>query len=258
MIEIVVGIFATILGAVFASFFGVIISRVPKHKSIITPPSHCDTCGHELSWYENIPIFSYIFLGGKCKTCKGRISPFSLIYEIIGALSILLLYLQYKLTYEFLFLSVIVLLLLLIAGYDYYTNEILDIFWILLLIVSIGLGVYRVIVLNHNIFDYLIGGGILLLFFLLIKLLSYLIFKKDGLGTGDVIFMAVSGLIIGYKTILITLLVAGVIGSVIELTLIATKKKDRESMIPFLPYLSLGVYVSILYGNTIVNFIFGA
>ena len=104
---------------------------------------------------------------------------------------------------------------------------------------------------------FLVGAGALGGFFLLLKVVFYLIKKEDVLGTGDVIFMAVAGLLLGYKTILIAVLVASILGCIIELSLIAAKKKDKESPIPFCPYLALGVFVAMVYGESIINLVIG-
>lgn len=255
--ETIYAIIITIIGCIFASFFGVIISRVPKGLSIVKPASHCDSCGHELAWYENIPILSYLFLGGKCKKCKARIPLTSLFYEMLGGAVLLLTYLKVGLSIDLAFMAVITLLLLLIAGYDYRTNTILDVFWIILLVIVIGYDVYRVVALEESVWPYLIGCGISLAFFGLVKLIFYFLLKVDALGTGDIIFMGIAGLLLGYKTILFAILIASVFGSIIELTLISLKKRNKEDPIPFLPYLTLGVYITALYGLDLFNLLMG-
>ena len=254
-IDIFVGIVYAIFGAIFASFFGVVISRVPQGLSIVKPGSRCDNCGHELRWYENIPIFSFIFLKGRCKECGQKIGAFSLIYEIIGALVMTLTYVHFRISIELIFATCIVLLMLLIGGYDYKTNTILDIFWILMLLITLGYDLYKILALEGIWWHYLLGGAILGGFFLIMKGTFYFVKKQDVLGTGDVIFMAIAGLLLGYKTILIALFVGSVVGSIIELTLIGLKIKDKESMIPFCPYLTLGVFIAMLYGQSIMNLI---
>ena len=82
-----------ILGLVLGSFYNVVGLRIPNGESIIKPGSHCPKCNHKLSWYENIPVLSYIFLGGKCKNCKQKIS---IIYPIIEILTSFLFYISYK------------------------------------------------------------------------------------------------------------------------------------------------------------------
>lgn len=256
--EIILAIFAFILGSVFASFFGVICYRVPANMSIVRPNSHCGACGHVLKWYENIPILSYIFLGGKCKNCGAKIGASSLVFEIIGGVSCLLAILKYGISFDSLFVFSIVLVLLLIAMYDYYTNTILDVSWIILAVLSVGYYLYKVFVLKEAFEIGLIGLGAVTLFFLLIKLIFSLILHQDALGTGDVIVMGIAGLFLGYKIILIAVLFASVIGAIIELTLIALKVKDREKEIPFCPYLCFGIYIALLYGADLVNFVMEA
>ena len=256
-IDIFVGILYACLGAIFASFFGVIICREPQGLSIVTPGSRCDNCGHELKWHENIPIFSFIFLKGKCKECGAKIGAFSLVYELIGALVMALTYVHFRLSIELIFATLIVLLMLLIGGYDYKTNTILDIFWILMLLITLGYDLYRILMLNAIWWHYLAGAGILGGFFLIIKGVFYLIKKQDVLGTGDVIFMAIAGLLLGYKTVLIALFFGSVVGAIVELTLVGLKIKDRESMIPFCPYLTLGVFIAYLYGQGLIDLVIG-
>ena len=88
--KVLLGIYVFFLGSVFASFFGVIIDRVPRGVSIVSPASKCDYCGHVLKWYENIPIFSYLFLKGKCSNCKTKIPCFLFVLEIVSGVSLLL------------------------------------------------------------------------------------------------------------------------------------------------------------------------
>lgn len=256
-IDVMISIYLFILGSVFASFFGVIISRVPKDLSIVKPASHCEKCDHILKWYENIPVFSYIFLKGRCSKCKTPIGISGFIYELIGGASFVLGYLSYGFSVETIFILSIVAILLLIAGYDFKTNSILDITWIIFLILSIILFSYRVFFLEHSYVKYLIGAVVGFVFFMGIKLLARLIMGVDGLGGGDVIVMTIAGLILGWSGLLISVLIASILGSIIELVLIKVGKRDRESEIAFCPYLVLGIFIALLYGETIINFYLG-
>ena len=256
-IDVIISIYLFILGSIFASFFGVVISRVPKELSIVKPASHCENCNHVLKWYENIPVFSYIFLKGKCSKCKTPIGIWGFIYELIGGLSLVLAYLAYGLNVETIFIVSIVLILVLIAGFDFKTNTILDITWIIFLILSLSLFAYRIFVLNHNYLPYIIGAGVGFVFFMSIKVIGRLIMGVDCLGGGDVIVMAIAGLILNWGGLLISILIASVLGSIIELTLIKLKVKNRESEIAFCPYLVLGIFIALLYGQSIINFYMG-
>jgi len=255
-VEIILSIFAFMFGSVFASFFGVIISRVPQGLSIVKPDSRCDKCGHVLAWYENIPVLSYLILGGKCKECHEKIPFASFLYEVIGGLSLTLVYLRFGNSIETIFAIVITLLLLLIAGYDYATQTILDIFWILLLIVCVGLSLYRIFVLKQNYLDIILGFAGGLLFFGLFKLLTYLILKKDGLGTGDVIIMSIAGLILGPIGLVFATLVGSLTGCLIELPRILINKESDKTL-AFCPYLCFGIFVSFLYKDLLFKFVEG-
>lgn len=255
--DIIISIYLFILGSIFASFFGVIISRVPNNLSIIKPASHCENCNHELKWYENIPVFSYLYLRGKCSECKTKIGFFGFILEILGGISFVLAYLAFGFSLETVFVLAITAILLLIGGFDYKTNTILDIFWIIFLILSGGLFAYRVLILNYSFNSYLIGVLVGFIFFMSIKVIGKLILGGDCLGGGDVILMSIAGLILGWDGLLLSVLIASVLGSIIELTLIKLGKKDRDSEIAFCPYLVLGIFVALLYGNPIIEFYLG-
>ncbi len=257
LLKVIISIYLFIIGSVFASFFGVIISRAPRNLSIVKPASHCEKCNHVLKWYENIPILSYIFLKGKCHNCKTSIGITSLIFELLGGLSFVLTYFSYGFTVETIFVLSIVAILLLIAGYDFKTNTILDITWIVFLIFSILLFFYRIFILKESFINYLIGMLVGFAFFMGIKLGARLIMGVDGLGGGDVIIMTIAGLILGWDGLLISVLIASIIGSVIELVLLKIGKRNRESEIAFCPYLVLGIFIALLYGETIINFYLG-
>lgn len=256
-IDVMISIYLFILGSIFASFFGVVISRVPKGESIVKPGSHCENCNHVLKWYENIPVFSYLFLKGKCSKCKTPIGLWGFIFELIGGLSLVLAYLAYGLKLETIFVISIVIILLLIAGFDFKTNTILDITWIIFLVLSLMLFAYRIFILNHSYLPYLIGAGVGFVFFMGIKVIGRLIMGVDCLGGGDVIIMTIAGIILNWGGLLISILIASVLGSIIELTLIKLKIRDRESEIAFCPYLVLGIFIALLYGQQIIDFYMG-
>ena len=117
----VTAVFIFIIGAVFASFFGVVICRVPKGQSIAFPGSHCFGCGKPLAWHQNIPIVSYLLCGGKCKSCGAKIGLFSFFYEILGALLPMLLYLRAGIEniYFYVILAALWEAVFLAAGYDW-------------------------------------------------------------------------------------------------------------------------------------------
>ena len=255
--NILIGIYIFILGTVFASFFGVVIDRVPQDLNIVTLPSRCDNCGHQLKWYENIPILSYIFLGGKCSSCKTKIGSFLLVLELIGGVSLLLVYLKYGLTIECLFICLITLMMLLIGGFDYKTNLILNIFLYILIGLNVTLFIYRVLVLKNYYLDYLFSALLGLVFFLSLKLIMSKILKKDALGTGDIWLVTIMGLCFSPFEHILALTVGSLVGSIISIILIKLSKTQREAEIAFCPYLCLGYYVIFIFGNVLTNLLVG-
>lgn len=247
--NVLISIYLFFIGSVFASFFGVIIDRVPKGNSIVAPASQCDNCGHKLKWYENIPIFSYIFLGGKCSSCKTKISCFLFVLEIIGGLSALFIFLKYGLTVECLLIGLISLMLLLIGGFDYKTNLVLNIFLYIIAALSICLFAYRVFVLKMYYLDYVVSLLIGLVFFLSVKLIMSKILKKEALGDGDIYLVTIMGLCFKPIELLISIFISSFVGSVISIVLIKTNKTNRNDEIAFCPYLCFGFYIMFLFSD---------
>lgn len=251
--NILLAIFSFILGAILASFGGVIIARVPNGESIVKPQSHCSNCNNNLKWYDNIPILSFIILRGKCRYCKSKIGYFYFIIEILGGLSFLLVFLQFKISYNTIIGFFISFILLIMAGLDYKTHYVYDLTLISLFLVSAASYIIpQIINLEFNP-DGLIGLAVGFLGFLLIRIIAKLITKEEALGLGDVYLMGTAGLLLGWQNLLLSVLFGSVIGAIIEVTLIIIKKKNRESEIAFVPYLALGIFLAYLYGNTIID-----
>ncbi len=251
--NIILAIFSFILGAILASFGGVIIARVPNGESIVKPQSHCSNCNNNLKWYDNIPILSFIILRGKCRYCKTKIGYFYFIIEILGGLSFLLVFLQFKISYNTIIGFFISFILLIMAGLDYKTHYVYDLSLISLFLVSAASYIIpQIINLEFNP-DGLIGLAVGFLGFLLIRIIAKLITKEEALGLGDVYLMGAAGLLLGWQNLLLSVLFGSVIGAIIEVTLIIIKKKNRESEIAFIPYLALGIFLAYLYGNTIID-----
>lgn len=251
--NIILAIFSFILGAILASFGGVIIARVPNEESIVKPQSHCSNCNNNLKWYDNIPILSFIILRGKCRYCKTKIGYFYFIIEILGGLSFLLVFLQFKISYNTIIGFFISFILLIMAGLDYKTHYVYDLSLISLFLVSAASYIIpQIINLEFNP-DGLIGLAVGFLGFLLIRIIAKLITKEEALGLGDVYLMGAAGLLLGWQNLLLSVLFGSVIGAIIEVTLIIIKKKNRESEIAFIPYLALGIFLAYLYGNTIID-----
>lgn len=242
--NIILYVFSFLFGAVFASFSGVIIARVPEHQSILKPPSHCPKCNHRIMWYDNIPILSYLVLRGKCRYCKSRIPFSSFVLECLGGILFLLASLRYPFSYHLAFYDPILILLLIISYIDMEHHFIYDACQILFFVLVSG-DIITSSVLSLSVpVSNLIGGGCGFAFFLLLHLFGRFVLKKDILGSGDVILLGIMGLHVGYLGLVFLLLVASFTGSVIELI---RKRIKGSSEIPFAPYLCFGYVISLLY-----------
>ena len=251
-------ILAFALGSSLGSFVGLLAQRVPKGMSIIKPNSHCNKCKKSIKLYDNIPVLSWIILGGKCRYCKAPIGTFSLLLEIAGGLGYMLTYLQYGNRFEnlpiFLALIVLIFLFLIIAAIDYETHDIYNITLIIFALISVFIFAYRITVLDSNAWSY-IGGAIFgFIFFCSVKLISQTILKQDALGAGDVYLVGIAGLILGIFPLLISIIIATLLGSIIELVKIKTAKTSGESEIAFGPYLLFGIAIMAIYGEVFMNF----
>lgn len=239
-----------ILGIVIGSFLNVCICRIPRDESIAFPASHCTYCSTSLSWQDLIPIFSFLSLKGKCRYCGERISPQYPIVELLNGLFYLFTYYAFGLSFDFLFYSLIISILIIISFIDYYHQIIPDRLILTILVLAIiyksyTFAIYRTsIIVYDSILGFLIGG----LLFLLIAIIS-----KGAMGGGDIKLIASLGFILGWKKTILNILLAFIIGALISIILLITKKKGRKDAIPFGPFINLAFLITLLYGSSIIN-----
>ncbi|MFZ5353580.1 MAG: prepilin peptidase [Bacillota bacterium] len=234
------------IGIIIGSFLNVCISRIPRKESIIFPNSHCPICGTNIKPYDNIPILSYIILGAKCRSCKGRISLQYPLVELLTGIIFLLLYMKFDISIVFLKYAVLACLLLVIGIIDFKTQEIpdgLNLFGLIAGMIFAFTAGYKEFLIT-GLTGFLLGGGL----FLLIAIVS-----KGSMGGGDIKLMAVLGIWLGWKHILLVSLLSFIIGSVISIILMILKIKSRKDYIPFGPFIALAAFTIILYGNDILN-----
>ena len=242
-----VPLFAGIFGLMFGSFANVLIYRVPRGEEFVKTPSHCTSCGHMLKWHELIPVFSYVALGGRCKSCKAPVSAIYPVIECVNALLWVLCALRFGLSVEMLVGFCLSTVLLALSVIDWRTQEIPDGFHLFLLVVGI----------LWNVCAALIGKGILLqnvigFFAVSVPLFLLGVLSQGGMGGGDVKLMAVCGLILGWQKALLALGLAALIGTLVMLPIHILRKKERREPIPFGPFLAAGVWAAFLYGSNII------
>ncbi len=243
-----------IYGAVFGSFLNVCIYRIPAGESIVKTNSHCMTCGKKLHWYELVPIFSWIFLRGKCLGCKSKISAQYPLIETLNALLFVLCLFVKGLSVDMLLCQALMSALVVLSVIDARTKEIPNGINIFIAVIGIIRAVISVIpyIREHRFpLDAVLGPVVVAGVLLLILILS----GGGAIGGGDVKLMAAAGLFLGCKSTVLALVIGCVAGSVIHLTLMAVKKVGRELAMG--PYLSLGIAVAALWGNEITGWYLG-
>ena len=243
LVTIVFSIFFALYGIVIGSFLNVLILRIPLKESITLKRSHCMTCGHTLSWYELIPLFSYLFLGGKCRHCKAHISAQYPIVEATNGILYVIFFLAKGITIETFLYCLCASALLALSVIDWRTKEIPTGFILFLL----TLGLVRLFTDLGNWSQYVIGLFAVSGFLLLI----YLVTKGRGIGHGDIKLMAATGLLLGWKLNIIAFIMACIIGAVVHLIRMAIKKAGRK--LAFGPYLSMGLIIAMIWGEQLVS-----
>ncbi|MEA4895321.1 MAG: prepilin peptidase [Oscillospiraceae bacterium] len=242
-LTVLMNILVFLFGIAVGSFLNVCILRIPLGESVVTGPSHCVSCGRKLKWYENIPLFSFLALRGRCSSCKEKIS---LQYPLVEALNGVLWLLSFHVlgfTADALIACLLVSALIVLSFIDARTREIPSGITIFIL----ALGVLATLIDLQKWLLHIIG-------FFAVSLPLYLIFaatKGKGIGGGDIKLMAGCGLLLGWKLVVLGFFLGCFAGALIHLALMALKKADRT--LSFGPYLSAGIFASLIWGTPLIN-----
>lgn len=251
--EIYYTIVVFIFGMVLGSFYNVVGYRLPKGESLIYPPSHCPKCQHKLGASELVPIFSYLFLKGKCKNCHDKVSLFYPIFEFFSGCLFEISYLIFGFSNEFIISITFISMLLIIIISDYQTYIIPDqvlIFFSLLLVIEIFIKGGISLMLSS-----ILNGLISFTIMFLIKKMGDFLFKKESMGGGDIKLLGVFGLVIGYKMSIISIFIASFIGLPVAIFQIMISEHHKiesvdeevpDNSIPFGPFLSVAAIIIVL------------
>lgn len=231
------------LGLVIGSFANVCIHRLPRKESVVFPGSHCPACSSPVRPLDNIPVFSYIILGGKCRDCA---NPISLVYPVIESVTAVLLlagFFKFGLSFDFLVYVVVAPALVIITAIDIEHQIIPDVITLPGIVLGLAVGTYTLGYLN-SLLGFFAGGG---LFYLLAVL------SNGGMGGGDIKYIAAAGALLGWQKVLLVIFIGALLGSIVGLFQIAVQKKSRKSLIPFGPFLAVGTLVTLFYGNSLIR-----
>lgn len=229
-------------GIVIGSFLNVCIYRIPKQENIVKIRSHCMHCGYQLRWYDLVPVCSYLWLRGKCRSCKQKISVQYPIVELLNGALYCIVFAVYGISVEALLFALLASALIILSVIDLRTYEIpvgINLF-------ILALGLIRIATDYTRWSDYAVG-------FLLVSgflYLVYLVTGGRGIGGGDIKLMAVSGLLLGWKQILLAFVMGCIIGSVIHIA--RMRVSGQGHMLAFGPYLSIGILISALAGDRMI------
>lgn len=239
-------VFVFLAGCCFGSLYNVMIHRLPQNESILRPASHCPRCNHPISFYDNIPVVSYLLLRGKCRFCAEPISLRYPLVEILTGSLMLLLFRRYGLTPQFFIECLLVSLLIVITFIDLDTYLIPDV----LSLSGMALGFAcsfltpRISWLD-SLLGLVLGGG----FFLLIAVGYQYLRHKDGLGGGDIKLLAMIGAFLGWAGVVFTVLAASLIGTVVGGVVMWRSRKGLDTRLPFGPFLAVGALLYLLWGE---------
>ena len=242
-----------VLGLAVGSFLNVCVHRLPRGQSLSAPPSRCPHCDYRLRWFDNIPVVSYAMLGGRCRKCSARIS---IRYPIVELVTMALFVLHGAvfgwsplLIPRLVFACAMVVLFAIDMEHQLLPNAIT--------LPGIVVGLIASTVLPPGIIDaligVLIGGGVLWL----IGEAYFRYSGHEGMGGGDVKMLAMIGAFLGWKLVLVTLVLSSVLGSIIGLIVIALRKGGMKYALPYGTFLALGALVASLAGDAIVNWYVG-
>ena len=263
---VILGAFSFGLGACIASFLNVVIWRVPRGESIVSPPSHCPKCHALIKWYQNIPILSWLALRGKCANCKAPISPRYILIETLGGLLFLAAFWKYGLTIDTPVMWIWISLMIVGSMIDFDHKLLPDFVTVGGMVLGVGFVMVKVALaaLCMGGFDLALASPVLvsmigLVFgfglLWLIRFLGSKAFKREAMGLGDVFLMGAVGALFGPVAVLVTLILSSIFGSIVGVSMVALSKTKFGKFveIPYGPYICLGCLFWMFCGPEIVD-----
>ena len=262
---------AFVFGTLFGSFLNVVILRIPKEESVVFKASHCSSCGTPLRAWHNIPLFSWIFLAGKCSFCKSKISAQYPLIELTSGLIFLALVAKLGVGLPTLLISFSFLTLLALSMIDFKYKMIPDSLNILAIVFAV-FGAWSLSGLLLNLTNALIfAGGFTLLRFILSYYLTSSVYRAglktktswnrhydrtpflEAMGEGDIMVGATMGALLGVKLTLVAIFLSALLA--LPIMLLVLKKSKEEQRVPFVPFLALATFIVYMYDSQIMTYI---
>ncbi len=239
-----------LFGALVGSFLNVCIHRLPREESVAWPGSHCPECRRPIAPYDNIPLLSYLLLGGRCRSCRAPIPLRYPLVEMANAFGWVAIVAYFGWGWEAAAYAAFYSALLVITGTDLSHTIIPDSVTLPGIVVGvISAATILPVGLMNSLLGVLIGGGLLWG----LAVVSPYLFGKEGMGGGDIKLLGMVGAFLGWRPALLTIMIGALVGSVLGLSLIAFKILRRDEYIPFGPFLALGALISLFFHQHILD-----
>lgn len=240
-------IFVFLFGIAIGSFLNVCIFRIPKKESIVLPHSHCMTCGYQLRWYDLVPLFSFLFLRGRCRKCQTKLSlQYPLVEGLNGALYVIV-FLANGWNMTSVIYCLLTSALIVLSVIDFRTMEIPDGLNLLIFLLGVATTVFDLPDWKNHAIGMVSVSGFLLVI--------YLVTVGRGIGGGDLKLMAGAGLVLGVKEVILAFFLGCIFGSVIHV--IRMKVSGAKHVLALGPYLSVGIWFAMLWGPIVTDWYFG-
>lgn len=271
--EILMLIFVFVFGALFGSFLNVVIYRIPRAQSVVFPASHCTSCGNNLRAWHNIPIFSWLFLRGKCAFCSAPISPQYPIIEVLSGLLAAALFFKLGMTYLFIMTTAVFFTVLALSVIDLYYKMVPDSLNLLALTLALFAAASPQTFLHNASNALLFAGGFALLRFYV----SYYLYVKikrmspnlkkaswvknyntlptvvEAMGEGDIMIGATMGALLGVQLGLVAVFLSALLA--LPPMLLARGTTDENKQLPFIPFLALATLIVYVFDTPIYRWL---
>ena len=263
--------FAFILGAAIGSFLNVVILRIPKDESIVFGGSHCTTCGESLKPWHNIPLFSWIFLRGKCSFCQAKISIQYPLIELISGLILLVLVNKFGFSFPVILIAFSFFMLLSLSTIDFKYKMVPDSLNLLAMVFAI-FGAWSIPAIFTNFQNALLfAGGFTLLRFAMSYMLTSSAHRHanktitpwtrnyhtypfiEALGEGDIMVAATMGALLGVKLTLVAIFLSAILA--LPVMMILTSKSKERITVPFVPFLAMATFIVYIFDTPILDYI---
>ncbi len=253
MITVIPVVVAAMFGAIIGSFLNVCVYRLPRGRSVVWPASACGSCGRQLSWYENIPVLSFVVLGGRCRSCHASISIRYPVIEALTAVMFATAWWYYgpgvALAARLVFGCALIVLFAIDLEHHLLPNAIT----LPGIVVGFAFSVFGDPGWVSSLIGILVGGGVLYA----IAEIYYRIRHEEGLGMGDVKMLAMIGAFVGWKLTLVTLMMASFAGSLVGVVLIVMQRGSMKYALPFGTFLALGAALAATIGPGVLTWYLG-